>query len=297
LRNSVNLIEEVGRIAGYETLPPNMLPKAHGEANINKAIYYAQAIREVLKAEGYSEVFTYAFTNTGDIRVAKAIAEDKGALRPNLSMGLAKSLELNARSADLLGVDAVKIFEIGTVFPQAGEHVSLGIGVWQPKGFKGLKADAEIARVTDILAKKYNCKFPGKPTSAKEGTLYEAALSDIIATATEPQRYDDIFKTEAERVTYKKISLYPSITRDIALWADIGTTQEEVSSTLEAHAGTLLVRKPRLFDVFEKKDTGKVSYAFRLVFQSMEKTLTDEEVNGYMQSVNNAVAEKGWAVR
>jgi len=51
-----------------------------------------------------------------------------------------------------------------------------------------------------------------------------------------------------------------------------------------------------LFDTFKK--TGRVSYAFRLVFESEEKTLTDAEVNAVMDEMAaalNAIPE--WRVR
>ena len=50
-----------------------------------------------------------------------------------------------------------------------------------------------------------------------------------------------------------------------------------------------------LFDEFKKGD--KVSYAFRLVFQSFEKTLTDDEINVEMENVYQAVKSRGWTVR
>ena len=96
----------------------------------------------------------------------------------------------------------------------------------------------------------------------------------------------------AER--YQPFSKYPYTVRDIALWVAEGTSAEDVLSVIRAHAGDLLARSEQ-FDEFKKGD--KVSYAFRLVFQSFEKTLTDEEVNAIMMHVHAAAAEKEWVVR
>ncbi|MDP2789080.1 MAG: hypothetical protein Q8O46_03465 [bacterium] len=90
-------------------------------------------------------------------------------------------------------------------------------------------------------------------------------------------------------------SLFPFISRDIALWVGEGTKSEEVVRVIKENAGDLVVRGPELFDEF-KKD-GKVSYAFRMVFQSYDKTLTDGEVNIYMDEVKGAVEKQGWQVR
>ena len=64
---------------------------------------------------------------------------------------------------------------------------------------------------------------------------------------------------------------------------------------LKAGAGELCVAA-NLFDIY-KKD-GKVSYAFRLVFQSYAKTLSDEEVNIILEKVTKALNDiHGYQVR
>ncbi len=60
--------------------------------------------------------------------------------------------------------------------------------------------------------------------------------------------------------------------------------------------GDKVIRGPELFDEF-KKD-GKISYAFRLVFQSYDRTLTDQEVNNIMTKITDQIkAKNGWQVR
>jgi phenylalanyl-tRNA synthetase beta subunit len=56
-----------------------------------------------------------------------------------------------------------------------------------------------------------------------------------------------------------------------------------------------LVKGPDLFDEFEKDN--KKSLAFRLIFQANDRTLTDIEVNGFMENIYKIVKEKGWQVR
>ena len=58
----------------------------------------------------------------------------------------------------------------------------------------------------------------------------------------------------------------------------------------------MVVRGPELFDEFKKGD--KISYAFRLVFQSFDRTLTDTEVNDIMNKITNKIKENDdWQVR
>ena len=82
--------------------------------------------------------------------------------------------------------------------------------------------------------------------------------------------------------SYKPFSPYPFMTRDIAVWATDAKTKTDIERVITDHAGDLLVRHD-LFDEFSKD--GKTSYAYRLVFQSSERTLTDEEVNPIMDKI------------
>jgi len=94
---------------------------------------------------------------------------------------------------------------------------------------------------------------------------------------------------------FKMWPLYPFIARDMAVWVPENISSEDVMKVIKDNAGELVVRGPELFDEF-KKD-GKVSYAFRTVFQSFDRTLTDVEVNGFMDKVKTAVEGHGWQVR
>jgi phenylalanyl-tRNA synthetase beta subunit len=95
---------------------------------------------------------------------------------------------------------------------------------------------------------------------------------------------------------FKMWSLFPFIARDVAVWVPDGVSSVEVMKIIKDNAGDMVVRGPELFDEF-KKD-GKTSYAFRLVFQSYDRTLTDAEVNKIMDKINDKIKEKnGWRVR
>jgi len=95
---------------------------------------------------------------------------------------------------------------------------------------------------------------------------------------------------------FKMWSIYPFIARDIAVWVPEGVSSSNVEKIIKDNAGELVIKGPELFDEF-KKD-GKTSYAFRLVFQSYERTLLDTEINEIMTKITNKIKEKnGWQVR
>ena len=126
------------------------------------------------------------------------------------------------------------------------------------------------------------------------GTADAAGVGErSLETAEDgPKAYDDLPLSGTER--YRPFSRYPFIVRDISLWVPLGTTAEEVLSIIRAHAGALLVHSQK-FDEFKKGE--KQSFAFRLVFQSFDKTLTDFDANERMESVASALKAKGFEIR
>lgn len=53
--------------------------------------------------------------------------------------------------------------------------------------------------------------------------------------------------------------------------------------------------KISLFDTFQKND--KISYAYRLIFQSFDRTLVEAEVNTLMQKVYDKLKAEGFEIR
>jgi phenylalanyl-tRNA synthetase beta chain len=88
--------------------------------------------------------------------------------------------------------------------------------------------------------------------------------------------------------------VYPFIVRDIAFWTSEGTEAGELERIIRENASELLVRIDQ-FDKFEKE--GRTSYAYRIVFQAPDRTLTDEEVNGVMEKVYSTLRAVGYEVR
>ena len=124
------------------------------------------------------------------------------------------------------------------------------------------------------------------------GTADSKGIDESLLKEASASAYDGLQTSATER--YEPFSKYPFIVRDIAMWVPANTKPEKVLEVIRAEAGELLVHSD-VFDTFEKD--GKTSYAYRLVLQSFEKTLTDEEANKVMEKVYAAVKKQGWEVR
>jgi phenylalanyl-tRNA synthetase beta subunit len=129
----------------------------------------------------------------------------------------------------------------------------------------------------------------GDKKEIKEMTLEDFCKDMPSDFALKPDTYNLDTK-------FKMWPLYPFIARDVAVWVPEGIRSEDVAKVIKENAGEMVVRGPELFDEF-KKD-GKTSYAFRTVFQSYERTLTDTEVNEIMNKITDKLRSNGnWQVR
>lgn len=285
-----DLIEEIGRVYGYQKIASELLPAITEKPQINKQFYYAEKVRALLAEQGFSEVYTYALRDRGEVELANAPAADKSFMRGTLRDGLRDSLALNVHNAELLGLDQIRIFEIGTVVTKDSEYTALGIAVQNAKKSKGTETDV-LEHSKKLLSEALGVVIS---ESVQDGVL-EINFTTLLEKLPEPKSYDISYDfSETKEKEYQPFSQYPFALRDIALWCPSGTTAEEVLEEIKKHAGELLVNS-RQFDAFEKG--GNVSFAFHLVFQSKEKTLADEEIHPAIEKVTAALDARGWKVR
>ncbi|MCI5108484.1 MAG: phenylalanine--tRNA ligase subunit beta [Candidatus Pacebacteria bacterium] len=267
LDNPSDMAEEIGRIYGYRNIESSELPPLD-KVNINKEFYYMSRIRDVLVENGFSEVYTQSFKDKGKVKMANPVAKDRPYLRENID--LSDTLEFNRKNKDLLGLDEIKIFEIGKVFdPEEKLVISIA---------------SEKELNSDIL-KDFDISLNGKNVEIDLGEIVSKLSDDIDG-------YD--FK-ETPKKMFKLFSDYPFITRDIAVWLPEGIDREELVLILKENSGDLLKGEPRLVDEYKKDN--RTSYAHRIVFQSDERTLTDEEVGKIMEEVERVIASRGWEIR
>ncbi|MBI1975703.1 MAG: phenylalanine--tRNA ligase subunit beta [Candidatus Vogelbacteria bacterium] len=286
---SADLIEEIGRIVGYDRIA-EVAPSSVLIPRVLKKYYYSELIRQTLISCGFSEVYTYSFVGDGDtdahVAIENPIADNKRFMRHELSHSLEQKLDENIKNADLLGIEQVKIFEIGNVFNKDREWTTLAMCGGDKNG-KKLNIEPAIHVLNDTLGAQ--CE------PMRSGRCAEIDLTMFFDKLSEPANYEDLVRISAEHIVYEPISQYPFITRDIAVWMPEGADSTELESLI-AENDTALKKRVTLFDSYTKN--GRTSYAYRIVFQAPDRTLTDDEVNALMAPLYASAARKeGWEIR
>lgn len=285
-----DLVEEVGRILGYDRIHSKELPLLDGIPS-QERFRGIEAVRDFLVERGFSEISTPSFAAEGEIELANPLQSDKPYLRATLTPNLKDALTRAAGVAPrVLGPSPfVKLFEIGTVFTKHGEALLLSMGVVAVGGKPAQAADVLTQNVATL--EQDLLQIPAAAHFTLDGQMVEINLGKLNLE----KLGEDYAPVSVEQGTYKPYSLYPSALRDIAVWTPEGTQESEVANAIIAQAGEYLARID-LFDQFEKD--GRTSYAFRLVFESSERTLSDTDLDPAMERVTEALNKtEGWEVR
>jgi len=96
-----------------------------------------------------------------------------------------------------------------------------------------------------------------------------------------------------QAVTFKEISKYPAVSRDLALLLDNSVPFAQVEQAAYA-AERKLLKSVELFDVYEGKNLpeGKKSYAVNFILQDDQKTLNDKAIDAVMQKIVAALKKQ-----
>ncbi|MBP3244163.1 MAG: phenylalanine--tRNA ligase subunit beta [Bacteroidaceae bacterium] len=95
------------------------------------------------------------------------------------------------------------------------------------------------------------------------------------------------------KVSYKEISKFPAVSRDLALLVDKNVefaAIEEIAYKCEKK----LLKDVKLFDVYEGKnlEAGKKSYAVNFTLQDEQKTLNDKQIDAIMNKIIDAITKQ-----
>ncbi len=125
-----DLIEEIGRMIGFEKIKPEfpVLPIKSPEKNFN--LFWERRIKDILKQFGFTEVYNYSFFGDKEaeqfsykskdlIELKNPVSIEQKYLRSNLTPNLIKNVQKNQKFNDISlkqYIDEIRIFELGKVF-------------------------------------------------------------------------------------------------------------------------------------------------------------------------------------
>lgn len=120
-------------------------------------------------------------------------------------------------------------------------------------------------------------------------------IPDIRLFWTKDERFMSQFRDvkDIKTLKFQPYSKYPLCYKDVSFWLpmDKEVHQNDIFEVIRNLGGDL-VEKVELFDEFTNPKTNKQSKAYRVIYRSMDRSLTNEEVDAIQNDVRNALVEK-----
>jgi len=114
-------------------------------------------------------------------------------------------------------------------------------------------------------------------------------IPDIRLFWTDDKRFHKQFKAGAIS-TFKPYSKFPPVFKDIAFWCPPAYEENDFNELARSVAGDLVERVENI-DTFENPKTGKTSNCYRVTYRSMDRSLTDVEINALQDDLRAKAAE------
>ena len=316
-----DLIEEVARLHGFEhigeSVPAMPFVPPHADPTHRE-------LRELLAGAGLQEAIGYVFTSDEElaragappsmVRLVHPQGAERSVLRTALHPGLLQAAVTNRSAPSLAMFEVGRVFledeveRVGMIFrgPWTDDalHDRRDLDFFVVKGLleslaSRLRSDVELTPggvphlhpgvAADVRWNGRNAGTAGRIHPEIAG-LYELPAEVYLVELDLPLR--------ARPLAFREVVRQPWAERDLAIVAPVGVTYRELADLVKNAAGQRL-SSLEPFDIYQGAPIpeGNRSVAVRLRFRDPERSLTDEEVDGYMANVIGAVRERGYDIR
>ena len=340
LEREIDLIEEVARVYGYNRFA-DTLPGWAGEVRDQPHKQQEEAIRSTLRALGFSEAISSTFvsaseaesfgdTERGAVAVGNPLNEEAGMLRPSLAPGMAGMLARNLAR----GADAVRLFELGTVFTgstaEVREQAGLVLGA-TGQGMAGALHRAEDALLFEVKGalEVLLARFAGEVRFAAGAPLPQwiepgrggqvllegqavAVFGELSGAEMSARKLRQgcvvaeidaarLLRTPLRQPVLRELSRFQAVERDFSFVFPDAVRWGAIEGAVRG-LGIPELQRVKPVEIFRDAKgkavaAGMYSLLTRLVFQSMERTLTEEELAGWSERVVAALTALGGTQR
>jgi phenylalanyl-tRNA synthetase beta chain len=346
LEQREDLVEEFGRLNGYEHIPENLPVLSYAPLAMDKAFVFETRMVELAVASGFSQCVNFGFTSSKaqsallgpveayrssglemdsrSVSIQNPLNEDLDVMRVSLLPGLIKNLLHNYRYGNSLG----RLFEVGQVFRHGPEgyeqdaRISFAIWglhteLWQKHEDEKLIFFELKARLTNVFEHLLLPQVQFQPWKEAPSLLHPAQTATVFVegrnigfigtihpkwsmaeklrapVAVAELDLKALSRGQPRQVKFKPVSKFPAVERDLAFVLPEGMLAAEVAAEIKKSSGPLL-QSIEVFDVFSGGNLppGHVSIAYRMIFQDLEGTLSEEKLTSLQNQIVSGVQKK-----
>ena len=317
-----DLVEEVGRMLGYGSIPPTApaVPATPPPANAERD--FLRRLRGISTQQGFHEAYNYSFVNEAQvrelgldpaahIRVLNPIASDQDLLRTTLLCGVLRNVRDNARH-----LDSFRFFEIGQeIHKRAGElpdeipHLAACVYAKSGDGaaalmevkrlaqcvLPGAEAHAATARPFEHPHRAYSISWRGETV----GRVFEfhprivdgrAAVLDLDLRVI--QGLGEVVKQ------YTPLRRFPTSAFDLSVLAPLRTPVGDIESHIKAHGGAFF-QAVEFVTIYRGASlpADRKSVSFRVTIGAVDRTLSSEEIARSRTELIESLRKAGYELR
>ena len=293
-----DLVEEVGRMIGYETIPPVPPAVLSTVPPDSPQRLYLRRVRNTVAAQGFTEVYNYSFlsdeqaTHLGFppadlVRVLNPIAQNQSLMRSSLLPGIYANIVENRKH-----LASFRLFEIGReihkrpepALPEEIQHLAMAI-------YGEEDALLELKRVAQCLAKDVQVRpaigrqfeHPRRTADVLCGGVVVGRLFELHPSYLEGASRAAVLDLDLSKLAeheflpsrYAAPQKYPSSAFDLSVIARPQELVGDLTRRMQVLAGPLLEQIAYVRQ-YAKSDTKSVTFRFTL--NSPERTLSSDEV-------------------
>lgn len=319
-----DIVEEIGRLYGFSNLNPTPILAPNTIGKKSKKRILEDKIKNVLLNLGLYEITTYSFIggniigkskmNTQNtVKILNPLGEEFSIMRksliPNVIDVLAKNL--NYKNEDLL------VYELGNTFHIVADSI---IPSEKKKVVIGCYGKYDFYYVKDIVVNLLSILNIENYEFVKNASIdyfHPGVCADIIVNGEKIGEIGQISyevcknfsikkkifvcEIDIEKIRdksslvriYEPLIKYPAVKRDLAIIVDKNIDSGMIEKIFRDNSNNLL-KNVELFDIYtgNQIDEGKKSMAYKLTFQSKDKTLVDEDINTVIDGMLKDLNEK-----
>lgn len=312
-----DIVEEIGRLYGFCNLNPTPILAPNTIGRKSKKRILEDKIKNILLNLGLYEITTYSFIggsiikkskmNTQNtVKILNPLGEEFNIMRksliPNIIEVLSKNL--NYKNEDLL------VYELGNTFHTVENYE---VPLEKKRLVIGSYGKYDFYYIKDVIINLFNVLNIKNIEFIKNKCIdyfHPGVCADILANGEKVGEigqisYDvcknfsikkNIFVCEIDiekirdKVSlikiYEPIIKYPAVKRDLAIIVDKDIDSGRIEKIFKNNSNNLL-KNIELFDIYtgNQINKGKKSMAYKLTFQSKEKTLVDEDINSLIDNM------------
>ena len=321
-----DLVEELARLEGYDSLPQLSLSPVYKKIELNSQSH----LSDLLSTKGFNEIISYSFISRDDhdlfgegmaaLEVKNPISQNMSVMRTNLVSGLVSTFLHNLNH----GQDSQRLFEIGNTFSlkntkevvEKNTLAGLMNGKVNEDNWKEKAKDIsfyDLKGVVQDLVREFkgpcvfeNCKIdflhPGMSSLIKINNKIIGFMGSLQPTYLDRLGLKEeiyIFSLELEGLqknvssSYKEFSKFPSSSRDLSFIVNKSISSSSIENVIKSAAGKFF-KDIEIFDVYEGKgiEEEKKSIAISVSWQSTKQTLKDYDIDSAVERIVNSMKKE-----